>query len=120
MRIVTPSAGLTFGLLDISFFSVAYASDRPLPLGEGRNAPGALANPWQLLAHQHVNDAAPPDNGLHHHTSGAVVGHLANPRRSTAQRMGLERRQRSFSIFSRHDADDLALVRKIKRIKTQN
>jgi hypothetical protein len=32
----------------------------------------------------------------------------------------LERRERSLGIFPRNDADDLALVREIERIETEN
>src|SRR5437660_5567379 len=108
MRIVTPSAAL-IGLSDISF----PPSARTLVFW-------FLTNPRQLFAHEHVDDAASAKDSLHYDTAGAVIGRLTNPRSSFAKRMRLERCQRGVSIFRRHDADNLALVRKIKRIKTQN
>src|SRR5438309_10151690 len=81
---------------------------------------GGLTNPRQLFAYEHVDDAAPAENSLHHDTAGAVVGHVADPRGSFAKRMRLERRQCSSSIFRWYDADDLALVGKIEGIQTQN
>src|SRR6266853_2610192 len=81
---------------------------------------GALTNPRQLFAYKHVDDAAPAENGLHDDPTGAVVGHVADPRGSFAKRMRLQRRQCSFSVFRGYHADDLTFVGKIERIQTQN
>src|SRR5215813_6521222 len=112
MRIVTPSAALIASLLDIrSPSSMIHGRGRPCHL---------LTNTRQLFAYEHVDDAASTENGLHHYTSGTVVSHFADPRRSFAKRMRLERRQCRVSIFRWHDTDDLPFVRKIQRIKAQN
>src|SRR5947208_16397431 len=65
-----------------------------------------LTNPRQLFADEHVDDAAPAEDGLHYDTAGAVIGRLTNPRSSFAKRMRLERCQCSVSIFRRPDADN--------------
>src|SRR6185369_4753098 len=60
------------------------------------------------------------ENSLHHDATGAVIIHLTDLRTIFAERMRLERRECGFSIFRRNDADDLALVREIEWIETEN
>src|SRR5215217_8945304 len=124
MRTVTPSAGLTLNLVDIQSSSVlichkeAHKAQKKklvviLKISDFYSfvlfVPFCgLTNSRQLFAYEHVDDTAPAEDGLHHDTSGAVVSHLADLRRSLAKGMRLERRQCSFGIFRWHDADDLA------------
>src|ERR671926_395512 len=118
MRTVTPSAAFTDRLLDIRSSSALTS----LWTSPGRiRAPGiALADARQLFADEHVYEAPPAEDGLHHHAAGAVVGHVADDRGPGAEGVRLERRQGGLGLLAGHDADDLALVGEVERVEAQN
>src|SRR4051794_17058663 len=84
------------------------------------DAAAALANPRQLLADQHVDDAATAKHGAHGDAPGFTLMDSPDNAGAFAKPMRPHRRERRTGLFGGNDRDDLAFVRKIKRIEPED
>src|SRR3712207_4421500 len=78
---------------------------------------GASTDPWQLLARDPVEDAAPAEGGLELDEGVRVLNDGPDPSGFRPQRMRAHGRDESVAILGRADRQQLPLVRHVERVQ---
>src|SRR5581483_10395467 len=85
-----------------------------------RHGGRGLANPRQLFACQHGDDAFSADERMHGHHARMIFNHLADDGRVPPQRVGAHHLQKVVSIVRLGYRDQFSLIGNIQRVEPQH
>src|ERR1017187_48767 len=98
--------------------SVSFRTASRIPLAMPTSC--ISADPRQLVAGQHVDDAGGAERGVHGDESGMASDHFSDDSGFGAKRMAAHGGERGFGRGYRDDGDELSLVGYIQRVQAQN